>query len=325
MKSLKRIALTLSLVGMLTPTINLSIGCDDSRVKNSQVKYDYDPISPTPAFQRLPKIYFSSDRDFAINDIWQMNYNGTSQENLTKNLNLQCNKLNPAISSDGKYLVFDTGITNSSGLWLYNFETNQLKNLYCPAAGEFARQPRFLKNNDIIFTYLYSGDSDICKISIQGDDLQNLTMNSSLHEETPTADPTDSSHIAFSANNQIYDAYFNDSGIFDINPVTSGTHPSFSPDGKKLAHQRTLTEKIGSTVYIADKIFTYEFAIGLSKQITTGMGHTDQNPFWTQNGIVFTTFQQAANLGEIAIMDEDGITIQDLTNDSGNDLAPCGN
>jgi Tol biopolymer transport system component len=174
--------------------------------------------------------------------IWEMNADGTNQRQLTASQkDSGDNQIN--ITSDGRYLVFESHRSGSAEIWRSNRNGGNLKQL---TDGGGNSQPAVSPDgNWIIYTANRAGKSTLWRISIEGGEPQQLTT-----EETAWADISPDGKFIACAHGKPTDSLYKRIAVY---PAAGGEKPiktfavskhgimynrlRWSPDGKAIVYK----------------------------------------------------------------------------------------
>jgi TolB protein len=252
------------------------------------------------------RIAFHSDRTGNY-EVYKMNADGTSVQNLTQNNDLE---LFPAFSADGSKIAF----TRHTG-----FEQNHTMNAdgklqtrisYGSVHHEF---PSWSPDGTKIVFVSISGDSDIHVMNADGTGEVALTVNA-IAETEPVWSP-DGTKIAFERSGEIFVMNAdgtNQTNITNLAGIDRG--PDWSPDGTKIAFA---TFRTGN-----QEIFTMN-ADGSNPVNISNHANGDTAPAWSPDGtrIAFVS-DRVGNQSEIFTMNADGTAQTNISNNPNDDNFP---
>lgn len=209
----------------------------------------------------ITHIAFSSRRT-GNSDIHILDIEGKNIQNLTNHPALD---FSPTFSPNGRWMAY----VADQDIYLMNLATEERHRLTAGNAPDWSPD-----TESIVFVSKRSGKSNIYKIDINGEEVQQLTNEAS--NGGPSWSP-DGEWIAFSSNR--------DGGIFSSVYVMTadgrrqrrlarGHSPSWSPDGKQIAYTLDIA---GSGVYVMS-------AEGQNSRRVTPENIWSENPAWSPDG-----------------------------------------
>ena len=249
------------------------------------------------------QIVFSSNRDGHVHprlgwptyEIYVMDADGGNQQNLTNDPN---DDSSPSWSPDGKRIAFESN-----------------------------RDGHFNMPGGLPAYEIYVMDAD-------GGNQQNLT-NDPNDDWAPSWSP-DGKRIVFNSNRDgnrdgnrnNYEIYVMDADGGNQQRLTDNdfydTHPSWSPDGERIAFASRRDGHFIGEAGISTEIYVMD-ADGGNEQRLTNNRKSDWSPSWSPDGerIAFASDRKGDDVNyEIYVMDADGKNQQRLTNNRGDDGAP---
>ena len=206
-------------------------------------------------------IAFASRRT-GNSDIYIMDIEGKNIQNLTDR---PATDFSPTFSPNGRWMAY----VSDRDIYLMNLATKERHRL------TEGRSPDWSPDGEsIVFVSSRSGQSNIYKMNINGEEVQQLTNEGS--NGSPSWSP-DGESIIFSSNR--------DHGIFlSVYVMTAdgrrqrrladGSSPAWSPDGKQIAY---ILDIAGSGVYVMN-------AEGKNSRRLTPENTWSENPVWSPDG-----------------------------------------
>ncbi len=208
-------------------------------------------------------------------DIFLIAADGTGEQRLTDH---PANDLNPRSSPDGTSTVFSSERDGNAEIYLLTLATGELRRLTNDPASD--RYPAFSPDGQtIVFTSDRTGDNDLYLMDAAGSSVRALTDSPGtewLAEFSP-----DGATIAFATDHSIDLINTDGSNRTTLTP-DAANHPSWSPDGRRIAAV-TVTKEGDFEICIID-VSTAAFIV------VTEDGTNDSYPAWSPDGgtIVFT-------------------------------------
>lgn len=258
-------------------------------------------------------IYFVSDRT-GHKEIWQMDFDGSNQKQLTRNANLS---IMPSVSPDGSKLAYTSFSSGTPRLNLISTESGRPLRFYNQDASLNATPSFSPDGKTIYYASTASGLSNIYAANIDGTNFRRISVSKAIQVE-PKVNPKGGS-IAFVAgpgHQQIY--RMNMEGA-DIERLTNGegeaSNPAWHPDGQLLLFAWTRGYATGGF-----NIFLMDPSTRQFDQLTSNAGR-NENPSWAPDGrhLVFTSNRTGSF--QIFTMLADGTQLQRLTS-AGRNLSP---
>ena len=263
------------------------------------------------------KIAFTSDRD-GNNEIYVMATDGSNQTRLTNNAG---GDDLAAFSSDGQKIAFVSGRDGNNEIYVMNADGSGQTRLTSNSV--FDSRPAWSPDGDKIAFVRPAADGydEIWVMNADGSGQTRLTNNSTVTDTTPAFSP-DGSTILF-ASTRHGDGEADDGEIYRMNangsspaPLTENTVadccPDSSPDGQKIAFQRTSGN---GQVYVMD-------ANGSGQTNVSNNAVQDSRPAFSPDGqkIAFSSLRDGTN--EIYVMNANGSNQTRLTNNTALDTEP---
>lgn len=261
-------------------------------------------------------IYFVSDRT-GHKEIWQMDYDGSNQKQLTRAGNLS---IMPAVSPDGSKLAYTSFSSGTPRLNIISTETGRPLRFYNQDASLNATPSFSPDGKTIFYASTASGLSNIYSANVDGTNFRRISVSKAIQVE-PKVNPKGGS-IAFVAgpgHQQIYRMNLEGS---DIERLTNGegeaSNPSWHPDGQLLLFAWTRGYATGGF-----NIFLMDPSTRAFNQLTSNAGR-NENPCWAPDGrhLVFTSNRTGSP--QIFSMLADGTQLQRLTSAGKNTSAVWG-
>ena len=229
-------------------------------------------------------IFYSSDRSGA-KEIWQMDYDGANQHQIT---HLGQISLSPRISPDGSRLAFNELSSKGSTIRLYSMNLNRMVNFPIHDGTDFS--PAWAPDgNNLAFSSSRSGDPEIWTTSASGFNLRRVTAYRGP-DVSPVWNPKTGTQLAWiSGRTGLPQVYIMDSDGTGVQRMTDGgyaTSPSWSPNGQFLAF--AWSRHYGPGAPGGQDIYVMDIASHRWIQLTHDLGRTDF-PSWSPDGrhIVF--------------------------------------
>ena len=241
------------------------------------------------------------------NDVYQYDRPTKTTTRLTHGLRAS----NPAISRDGKKVVFEVSANMSRGLSLLDLETHELTVLIPPTNFEVAYTPVFSPDGkSIAFSWWRAGGyRDIWTMSLETRELTRITADRSIDME-PRYSP-DGKYLYFvSDRTEIYNLYAYELAaqkLWQVSNVVNGLFdPDISPDGKTAVMVGFQADGYRLESMALDSAKFWEAAPPLLDRtdeppIQAGppLRSHKYNPLWTAIPWQFSIFGQPDGYGEL--------------------------
>lgn len=255
------------------------------------------------------KLFYVSNRG-GSKEIWQMDYDGANQKQLT---HLGSIALSPHVSPDGSRVAF-SGVTKDAGwqILMYSLDLGRLVNFARFPGDNYS--PAWASNGqELAFSSSRTGNTEIYTVSSAGGNLRRLTENKGP-DVSPTWNPKTNAQIAWVSGRtglpQIYTMASDGTNASRLTDQGYAVSPSWSPNGQFLAF--AWVRHYGPGAPGASDIYVMDVASKQWAQLTHDGGRNDF-PSWSPDGrhIVF----QSNRTGKVQIwsMLADGSETRQLT------------
>ena len=260
------------------------------------------------------KICFVSTRGGGTKEIWQMDYDGANQKQLTQ---VSTMALSPHVSPDGSRVAFSAVSNAEWQIMMYSLELN--RQVSFPRYQGANLSPAWSSDGKLLaFSSSRSGDAEIYTVDVTGGDLRRLT-NSKGPDVSPTWNPKTNAQIAWVSGRtglpQIYAMSSDGTNVQRMTEQGYAVSPSWSPNGQFLAF--AWIRNYGPGAPGASDIYVMDVAIRQWVQLTHDGGRNDF-PSWSPDGrhIVFQSNRSGRT--QIWSMLADGTQVRQLTNQGEN-------
>jgi len=231
------------------------------------------------------KIYYVSRRSGA-KEIWQMDYDGADQKQLT---HLGSIALSPHVSPDNSRIAF-SGVTNDAGwqILMYSLELNRLVS-FARFGGDNYSPAWSADGQNLAFSSSRTGNTEIYTVSASGGNSKRLTEHKGP-DVSPTWNPKTNAQIAWVSGRtglpQIYTMASDGTNVVRMTDQGYAVSPSWSPNGQFLAF--AWVRHYGPGAPGASDIYIMDIASKQWAQLTHDGGRNDF-PSWSPDGrhIVF--------------------------------------
>lgn len=206
-------------------------------------------------------IAFTAKRDGNA-EIYIMDTNGKSIQNLT---NHPATDFSPTFSPNGRWMAY----VSNRDIYLMNLATEERHYLTEGWGPDWSPD-----GESIVFVSMRSGEVNIYKIDINGEEVQQLTNEGS--NGGPSWSP-DGKRIAFSSNRDgdiVSWVYVMTADGRRQRGLAQGYNPSWAPDGKRIAYTLGIA---GSGIYVMN-------AEGKNSRRLTPENTWSENPSWSPDG-----------------------------------------
>ena len=257
------------------------------------------------------KIVYSAATDWLMSDIHIMDSDGTNI------INLGTGK-NPTVSNDNSKVLYQTsgliGIINIDGS-NKKVLTSWADSIYSTIGQDFPIQ--FSSNDqEILFISKRSNNYEIYTMSVNGNNIKQLTNNSS-YDGSCSFSPDDSKILFVSYESGKAQLYIMESDGSNQKQLTTtedfNTRPSFSPDGTEIVF---LSYRDGQTeVYIMN-------SEGTNQKRLTNNEYNKENPKFSPDGLNIVYQQTVEDAIDILLINVGCGEIKNLTNGSANNYNP---
>ena len=185
-----------------------------------------------------------------------------------------------------------------------------------PASGAPLATPVSVSGSKIAFESSRDGNPEIYLMDADGKNQKRLTFTSSISETAPALSPN-GQEIALVAGGDIYLMHSDGTNITNLtnSPAVVDRDPAWSPDGTRIAYSQLAAGSY--TLHIMDPAAT-EFPIPTPPPAST----TPVEPAWSPELSDGTTKIAYVLNDDVYVMNSDGSTQTNLTNDAGTDTSP---
>ncbi|OFW01010.1 MAG: Tol-Pal system beta propeller repeat protein TolB [Acidobacteria bacterium RIFCSPLOWO2_12_FULL_59_11] len=250
------------------------------------------------------KIAFVRRASPRVKEIWMMDYDGASAEQIT---HLNTLSLTPAISVDGTQIAFTTYLNDNPEIMIYSLLTRK-PFPFSNRRGLNTTPTWSPDGSQIAFTSSVTGDPEIYVADVQGKNIKRLTAVRGV-DISPAWNPKTGAQIAFvSDRGGSPKIYMMDQDGANVTPlVTDGVQaldPDWSPNGRLIAF--TWSKDGEHNVYIMD-VATHEVV-----QLTRD-SRRNEHPSWAPDNrhIAFTS--NRTGVAQVWTMLADGSRQRQLT------------
>ncbi len=224
-------------------------------------------------------IYYVSRRS-GSKEIWQMDYDGADQKQLT---HLGSIALSPHVSPDGSRVAF-SGVTKDGWqLLMYSLDLERLVN-FARFGGDNYSPAWSSDGQNVAFSSSRTGHTEIYSVSSSGGNSRRLT-ESKGPDVSPTWNPKTNSQIAWVSGRtglpQIYTMASDGTNVVRMTDQGYAVSPSWSPNGQFLAF--AWVRHYGPGAPGASDIYVMDIASKQWVQLTHDGGRNDF-PSWSPDG-----------------------------------------
>jgi TolB protein len=254
------------------------------------------------------KLFYVSNRG-GSKEIWQMDYDGANQKQLT---HLGSIALSPHVSPDNSRVAF-SGVTKEGWqILMYSLDLNRLVN-FAHFPGDNYSPAWSSDGQNLAFSSSRTGNTEIYTVTSTGGNLRRLTENKGP-DVSPTWNPKTNAQIAWVSGRtglpQIYTMASDGTNAVRVTDQGYAVSPSWSPNGQFLTF--AWVRHYGAGQPGASDIYVMDVASKQFAQLTHDGGRNDF-PSWSPDGrhIVF----QSTRTGKVQIwtMLADGSEQRQLT------------
>ena len=219
------------------------------------------------------KIFFVRQESKLKYTLWSMYVNG---RDLQKEMNISGVALSPAVSANGRYVVFTHIDRRRHTLALLDRKTKKIRRIIYPH-GTSVIGPTFMPDGNIAVALSFSGAPSIYQVSSKNLNREKPLVSDRRINVSPSFSLKDKNLVVYTSNKfggpQVFMKNLRTGEVERISKEgTYNTDPVFSPDGRYIAYVRMIHRG-------ARKIFVYDTVTKKTKQVSFGKGDDDTPSF----------------------------------------------
>ncbi len=260
------------------------------------------------------RIVFVSDRT-GSKEIWVMNWDGTSQRQLTRYGSLSSF---PSASPDGRIVAFTTYASGYPAIQMLSIDTGRKLPFYNQHASMNSFVTFTPDSKRVIFSSTAGGGpAQLYMANTDGSDFHRLTASGGIEVEAKINPKTGADLVDVSGRAGMPQIYQMTMEGTDVQRISAGTgeatNPSWNPDGAHIAFAWTKGFEPGNY-----NIFVMDVASRQTTQLTANEGR-NENPTWAPDGAHIVYASKKGRQSQIWVMNADGTGKHQLTQTGNNE------
>jgi TolB protein len=260
------------------------------------------------------RIVFVSDRT-GSKEIWVMNWDGTSQRQLTRYGSLSSF---PSASPDGRIVAFTTYASGYPAIQMLSIDTGRKLPFYNQHASMNSFVTFTPDSKRVIFSSTAGGGpAQLYMANTDGSDFHRITASGGIEVEAKINPKTGADLVDVSGRGGMPQIYQMTMEGTDVQRISAGTgeatNPSWNPDGAHIAFAWTKGFEPGNY-----NVFVMDVASRQTTQLTANEGR-NENPTWAPDGAHIVYASKKGRQSQIWAMNADGTGKHQLTQTGNNE------